>query len=57
MADTFESRHLGPRAQDLQRMLRVVGAPTLDALMGDIIPRDIRRGTPLALPEADSEFG
>ena len=38
-------------------MLRVVGAPTLDALMGDIIPRDIRRGTPLALPEADSEFG
>jgi glycine dehydrogenase len=37
-------------------MLDVVGAPSLDALIDEIIPADIRLTRPLALPEAESEF-
>jgi glycine dehydrogenase len=38
-------------------MLKAVGAPTLDALVDDIIPPDIRLRRPLDLPAAESEFG
>src|SRR4030095_5815563 len=38
-------------------MLKAVGASSLDALMNEIVPQDIRREKPLSLPEADSEFG
>ena len=38
-------------------MLQAIGAPTLDALMDEIVPGDIRRRTPLDLPAADTEFG
>jgi glycine dehydrogenase len=57
VADTFQSRHLGPRGDDLQRMLKTVGAPSLDDLVGEIIPADIRLSSPLALPAPDTEFG
>ena len=29
----FADRHIGPRSDDVQRMLDVVGHPTLDALL------------------------
>ena len=57
MSETFQSRHIGPRSDDLARMLKVVGAPSLDALVDDIIPSDIRVRRPLGLPEAETEFG
>jgi len=38
-------------------MLHVIGAPTLDALMHEIVPADIRRSGGLNLPAAESEFG
>jgi glycine dehydrogenase len=38
-------------------MLQVIGAPSIDALMDEIVPRDIRRSGTLNLPDADSEFG
>ena len=56
MSDTFQSRHLGPRGDDLTRMLEAVGAPSLDALIDEILPADIRLTRPLGLPEAESEF-
>ncbi len=37
-------------------MLRVVGARSLDALIDEIIPSDIRLAKPLALPEPETEF-
>ena len=40
----FRHRHLGPSSDDVQRMLQVVGAPTLDALIDEAIPGDIRQG-------------
>jgi glycine dehydrogenase len=51
----FQSRHIGPREADVDVMLRAVGASSLDALMTSILPADIRRRTPLSLPEAESE--
>ncbi len=53
--DRFEHRHLGPSAADRERMLREVGAASLDALMDEVIPADIRLERPLALPAALSE--
>jgi glycine dehydrogenase len=38
-------------------MLDAVGAPSLDALIDEIIPADIRLTRPLTLPAADTEFG
>ena len=37
-------------------MLAAVGAASLDALVDEIVPADIRRSSPLELPEADTEF-
>ena len=37
-------------------MLRVIGTPSVDALIAEIIPSDIRLTKPLALPEPESEF-
>ena len=51
----FADRHIGPRAADLERMLDVVRAPTIDALMDEVIPAGIRLNEPLDLPDAESE--
>ena len=48
-------RHLGPGADDVARMLAVVGADSLDALMARAIPPGIRSDTPLGLPPALGE--
>jgi glycine dehydrogenase len=37
-------------------MLQAIGAPSLDALISEIIPADIRSSGPLALPPAQGEF-
>ncbi|MGV1007846.1 MAG: aminomethyl-transferring glycine dehydrogenase [Dermatophilaceae bacterium] len=38
----FVARHIGPSEQDQQRMLDVVGHPSLDALVDAAVPRSIR---------------
>ncbi|MEZ5318632.1 MAG: aminomethyl-transferring glycine dehydrogenase [Vicinamibacterales bacterium] len=53
--ESFESRHLGPRPADLPGMLEAVGAVSLDALIDEIVPADIRLARPLALPPAETE--
>ncbi len=54
---SFQSRHIGPRDEDVARMLDAVGASSLDALVDEIIPADIRVTAPVTLPPAESEFG
>ena len=44
---SFESRHIGPRAHELDAMLKVIGVPSLDALMDEAIPASIRLSRPL----------
>ena len=51
----FASRHLGRSENDLSAMLAVVGAPTLDALIDETIPADIRLDKPLVLPPGMTE--
>ncbi|MEW5981709.1 MAG: aminomethyl-transferring glycine dehydrogenase [Acidobacteriota bacterium] len=53
---SFESRHIGPSAGDRDEMLAIVGAPSLEALMDEAIPRAIRLREPLDLPEPETEY-
>ncbi|HEY1101313.1 MAG TPA: aminomethyl-transferring glycine dehydrogenase [Myxococcota bacterium] len=51
----FVSRHIGPRPSDLQKMLDVVGAPSLAALIEETVPANIRLQRALDLPAPTSE--
>src|SRR5579884_1794726 len=51
----FESRHIGPRPAERDEMLNVIGAPSIDALMDEAIPRRIRLNEELALPDGIGE--
>jgi glycine dehydrogenase len=54
--DAFALRHIGPRENDLQHMLKTIGADTLDQLISETIPDDIRLKTPLDLDPAMTEY-
>jgi len=54
-ATTFARRHIGPSPRDIAAMLETVGAPSLDALIGETLPANIRLGRGLDLPPALSE--
>ncbi|TKI03781.1 aminomethyl-transferring glycine dehydrogenase [Martelella alba] len=47
--DAFISRHIGPSAAEQAHMLSAVGAATLDALIGQIVPADIQLPSPPAV--------
>ena len=47
--DAFAPRHLGPGPAEVAEMLAEVGAPSLDALVADTVPREIRLERPLDL--------
>jgi glycine dehydrogenase len=53
--DQFAPRHIGPDPDDLESMLAVVGADSLDALIDEAIPASIRLTKPLDLPPPESE--
>ena len=46
----FATRHIGPDAKDIVAMLASIGAPSLDALIGQTLPAAIRLPKPLDLP-------
>src|SRR5438477_827693 len=53
--EPFQSRHIGPDADERDAMLKAVGAPSLDALIDQAIPSRIRLKKPLNLPAGQSE--
>jgi glycine dehydrogenase len=53
--DRFAARHIGPHPDQRRAMLDVCGYETLDALIDDVVPPDIRLRRPLNLPAARSE--
>ena len=53
--ERFQSRHIGPDAEETAAMLKTVGAASLDALMDEAIPARIRLAAPLKLPDGESE--
>ena len=53
--DSFVLRHLGIREKQIQEMLDIIGVKSLDELIDNTIPKDIRLGNSLNLPDALSE--
>lgn len=53
--ERFETRHIGPDDQQIDKMLTAIGADSLDALVDQTIPKNIRLQNPLNLPKAKSE--
>jgi glycine dehydrogenase len=54
--DAFAQRHLGPRESDLNYMLQTIGADSLEQLIYETIPDDIRLKKPLNLGPAMTEY-
>ena len=53
--DSFALRHIGPRRSDLSEMLKTVGAESMEQLINQTIPDDIRLEKNIALDMAMSE--
>ncbi|MFT5751532.1 MAG: glycine dehydrogenase, partial [Dokdonia sp.] len=53
--DSFALRHIGPRRSDLPTMLKTVGVASIDQLLNETIPVNIRLPEPLHLDPAMSE--
>ena len=53
--DEFAARHIGPEEAAQREMLATLGAPSLDALVREVVPHDILLKEPLALGEARTE--
>ncbi len=53
--DRFADRHIGPSPSEIDEMLRVAGAESLDDLADQTIPASIRTDRPLDLPPALTE--
>ncbi len=53
--DFANRRHIGPSPAEMEEMLKVVGADSLDALIDQTIPASIRQSTPLDWGKARSE--
>ena len=51
----FVDRHVGPRGDETERMLAVLGYDDLDALLDAAVPASIRSARPLDLPPARTE--
>ncbi len=54
--DSFAGRHIGPSADEIEQMLKLLGFSTLDALIDQAVPSVIRFDRPLQLPEPQSEY-
>jgi len=55
MSDEFQSRHIGPDPHEREAMLKTIGVESLDALIDEAIPPQIRLRTPLDLPAGQTE--
>ena len=52
----FQTRHIGPRQDDVNAMLKTIGADSLDQLVEQTVPGQIRLDHPLRLPPPVSEY-
>jgi glycine dehydrogenase len=53
--DTFTPRHIGPGPEDTAGMLQLLGYQTIDALVEEAVPAQIRLRRPLQLPAGRNE--
>lgn len=54
--DAFSSRHIGPDAASVQQMLQTIGLSSIEELIDQTVPSNIRRREKLSIPEAQSEY-
>src|SRR5881397_2681225 len=55
-AESFADRHIGPREDECRKMLEILGFPTLDSLVDEALPKDIRLERPLQIGDGRSEY-
>ena len=53
--DPFVRRHIGPRPEEAAAMLKLIGYPSLEAMVDAAVPKSIRLAKPLQLPAARGE--
>ncbi|MDD3637457.1 MAG: aminomethyl-transferring glycine dehydrogenase [Bacteroidales bacterium] len=56
ITNNFVQRHLGPTKNDIEQMLQVVGAASVDQLIDEVIPEDIRNQDKLEIGEGMNEY-
>ena len=56
LSDRFVHCHIGPRTEDLNKMLKTTGSASIDDLIEKTIPSQLRLRNPLRLPKAMTEF-
>jgi glycine dehydrogenase len=54
--NSFTSRHIGIKQEEVEKMLQVIGVQSVDELINQTIPSKIRLKTPLSLGNAMSEY-
>ena len=54
--DAFALRHIGPRENDIPQMLKTIGVDSIDQLIYETLPDDIRLKAPLNLDPAMTEY-
>ena len=54
--DAFALRHIGPNENDLQHMLKTIGVESIEQLIYETLPDDIRLKAPLNLDPAMTEY-
>tara|TARA_R110000782_G_scaffold57258_34_gene119889 strand:- start:4249 stop:7176 length:2928 start_codon:yes stop_codon:yes gene_type:complete len=52
----FDARHIGPRDRDIASMLGVLGVGSMEDLIAQVVPADIRLGRAMDLPLARDEW-
>ncbi len=55
MQDLFIDRHIGPRQNELDEMLATIGVSSVEELISQVVPQNIRLHEPLSLDKAMSE--
>ena len=55
-SEKFELRHNAPTASQIAEMLKVVKAKSVDEVIDQTVPANIRLKKPLNLPKAQSEY-
>lgn len=54
--ESFETRHIGPDSAQTESMLKIIGTESVNELIDQTIPSNIRLKSPLNLPRPRSEY-
>lgn len=52
----FKNRHIGPDDSEVKSMLKVIGVTTVDEMINQIVPEEIRHTQPLKISQGLSEY-